>query len=252
MPKSKIGHTALSALGLVVFFAFWEGAARSGLVSPMLAPPPSRIPATLISEIKAGFWFQMIGDSLGHYLIGLFVGSAVGIGLGVATAMSPTLDALLAWVIRMLRPIPSIAWVPFAIIWFGLSETAASFLISVTVFWLNFFATVTAVRSIDKDLIEMAKSFGHTSVTALVVKVILPAASPGIFGGLRAGLGQGWMTVVAAELFGISGIGLRMMEASGLLATHVVVLYMVTMAGLYGITDFLFMRVQQRVLAWQR
>lgn len=252
MLKTKAGRVLLSALGLAAFFALWEGAARSGLVSSFLAPPPSRIPAALISEIKAGFWLQMIGDSLGHYLIGLFMGSAAGIALGVAVAMSPFIDTVLAWVIRMLRPIPSIAWVPFAIIWFGLTETAASFVISITVFWLNFFATVTAVRSIDKDLIEMAKSFGHTSLAARVTKVILPAASPGIFGGFRAGLGQGWMTVVAAELFGIPGIGLRMMEASGLLATHVVVLYMVTIAGLYGITDFLFMRVQQKVLAWQR
>jgi len=108
------------------------------------------------------------------------------------------------------------------------------------------------VRAVDPDLLEMGAAFGHTGLWEKLSKLVIPGASPGILAGLRAGLGQGWMTVVAAELFGIPGIGLRMMEASGLLATHVVVLYMVTIAALYGFTDFIFLRLQNRALAWQR
>jgi sulfonate transport system permease protein len=246
------GPATLSFLGLVLFFGAWEALADSGLVPVLLVPPPSRIPTALLSEIRNGHWLPLVASSLGHYASGVACGSLLGIALGVATALWRSFDAWLAWIIRTLRPIPSIAWIPFAIIWFGVSETAAAFLISITVFWLNFFATVAAVRSIDKDLVEMADAFGQHSLVARLSKIVLPAASPGILAGLRAGLGQGWMTVVAAELFGIPGIGQRMMEASGLLATHVVVLYMVTIAALYGVTDMLFMRVQRRVLAWQR
>jgi NitT/TauT family transport system permease protein len=246
------GRTALSLLGLILFFTAWEGLARSGLVSALLVPPPSRVPAAWIAELRAGTWFATVAASLTHYLAGLLVGSVAGITVGVATALSPCLDALLAWVVRTLRPIPAIAWVPFAIIWFGVSETAAAFIISITVFWLNFFATAVAVRNVDKDFIEMGIAFGQTSWPARLGKIVLPAASPGILGGLRSGLGQGWMSVVAAELFGIPGIGQRMMEASGLLATQVVVLYMLTIAALYGLTDVLFMLVQRKVLAWQR
>lgn len=250
---TRFGRGAwLSLLGLVLFFGAWEGLARSGLVSALLVPPPSRVPAALVAEIAGGHWLPMVAASLGHYIAGVVLGSFLGIAVGVSVALSGRLDALLAWVIRTLRPIPAIAWIPFAIIWFGVSETAASFIISITVFWLNFFATVAAVRGIDKDLIEMADAFGQRSLFARIAKIVLPAASPGILSGLRAGIGQGWMTVVAAELFGIPGIGQRMMEASGLLATHIVVLYMVTIAGLYGVTDFLFMTMQKRVLAWQR
>lgn len=245
-------RTLLSALGLATFFLAWEGVARSGYVPALLVPPPSRVPEALLGEIRAGYWLRMVGASLFHYTAGLLLGSALGIGVGVTTALSDRFEALLAWVIRTLRPIPAIAWVPFAILWFGVTETSAAFIISITVFWINFFATVAAVRAVDKDLIEMVRSFGHTSLRARLGKIILPNASPGILAGLRAGLGQGWMTVVAAEMFGIPGIGLRMMEASGLLATHVVVLYMVTIAGLYGLTDFAFMRVQSKVLSWQR
>jgi NitT/TauT family transport system permease protein len=105
---------------------------------------------------------------------------------------------------------------------------------------------------VDKDLIEVARAFGHRSLFDLLRKVILPGAAPGILSGLRAGLGQGWMTVVAAELFGIAGIGQRMIEASGLLASEVVVLYMFSIALLYGVSDYLFVRVQSRLLEWQR
>lgn len=138
--------------------------------------------------------------------------------LGVLVALFPAVEASQVWLARVLRPIPPLAWIPFAIIWFGITETAAACIISIGIFWINYFTAMAAVQAVDKDLIEVARAFGHRTFAALLKKVILPGAAPGILSGLRAGLGQGWMTVVAAELFGIEGIGQRMMEASGLLA----------------------------------
>jgi sulfonate transport system permease protein len=243
---------ALSVLGVAAFLLLWEVLARSGVVPARLLPSPSAVPAAFLSEFRSGIWPSMVMASLSHYLTGLALGSFLGITFGTAAALNPAWNALQAWVVRMLRPIPAIAWIPFAIIWFGVSESAASFLISLTVFWINYYATYSAVRGVDKDLIELSHAFGQGGLAPRLFKVILPGALPGIMSGLRAGLGQGWMTVVAAELFGISGVGMRMMEASGLLATHIVVLYMVTIALLYGVSDFLFMQVQNRVLSWQR
>ncbi len=217
-----------------------------------LLPPPSTIPPTLLSEIKTGIWQSMVIASLRHYTIGFVVGSFLGVTLGVAVALFARVEAGQAWLARVLRPIPPLAWIPFAIIWFGITETAAAFIISIGIFWINYFTAMGAVQAVDKDLIEVARAFGHRSFPALLRKVILPGAAPGILSGLRAGLGQGWMTVVAAELFGIEGIGQRMMEASGLLATEVVVLYMFSIALLYGVSDYVFVLIQQRILAWQR
>ena len=242
----------LSALGVLVFLLAWEGLARSGIVPSRLLPSPSAVPAAFLAEVRNGQWQAMVMASLSHYLSGLALGSFLGIAAGTAAALSPVFNALQAGVVRMLRPIPAIAWIPFAIIWFGVSESSAAFLIALTVFWINYFATFAAVSSVDKDLVELGYAFGQGGLMPRLFKIILPGALPGILAGLRAGLGQGWMTVVAAELFGIPGVGMRMMEASGLLATHIVVLYMVTIALLYGISDFLFVRVQTRVLAWQR
>ncbi|MGY9002505.1 MAG: ABC transporter permease [Rhodospirillales bacterium] len=242
----------LSALGLAAFILMWEGISQSGFISTTLLPPPSSIAPALASEIREGIWHQMVWASFRHYSIGFFIGSFLGVTLGVLVALFPKVEASQAWLARVLRPIPPLAWIPFAIIWFGISETAAAFIISIGIFWINYFTAMAAVQAVDKDLIEVARAFGHRTFPALLKKVILPAAAPGILSGLRAGLGQGWMTVVAAELFGIEGIGQRMMEASGLLATDVVILYMFSIALLYGISDYIFVSVQSRILAWQR
>lgn len=248
-----IRHRALwGAGGLVALLAVWQLIADSGIVASSLLPAPSGLPATLVSEISLGFWQAMVLASLQHYLIGLVLGSALGVFVGAAVALFPRLDAAQAWVARVLRPIPPLAWIPFAIIWFGVTETAAAFIISIGIFWINYFTANAAVRAVDRDLIELAVAFGHGSLFSRLRKVIVPAALPGTLSGLRAGLGQGWMTVVAAELFGITGIGQRMMEAAGLLATEVVIVYMLTIALLYGISDMLFVAVQNRLLRWQR
>jgi sulfonate transport system permease protein len=241
----------LALLGVTLFFGIWETAGRLELMPRTLLPLPSSIPAVWFNEIRGGYWTAAVKDSLGHYLTGLAIGSFLGIALGVATALSPGLEAAETWVVRILRPIPGLAWVPFAIVWFGITSTAATFIIAISVFWLNYFAALTAVQVVDPDLIELATAFGHGGLLARLRKVLLPAAAPGILAGFRTGLGQAWMAVVAAELFGIPGIGARMMQAASLLATDIVVVYMLTMALLYGVTDVLFMMVQRRLLTWQ-
>jgi NitT/TauT family transport system permease protein len=175
----------------------------------------------------------------------------LGVALGVLTGQSRQTEAFVAWVVRLLRPIPGLAWVPFAIIWFGVSTGAAVFIVAVGVFWICYFATLSAVRAVDRDLLEVAEAYGYRSAPAKLVKIVLPAAAPGILGGLRTALGQAWMAVVAAEIFGVAGLGQRMMQASSLLATDIVVVYMITMAGLYGIIDTLFVVAQSRILAWK-
>lgn len=244
-------RSLLSAMGLGGFIVLWEVSLRSGLLPGSLVPLPSSIPPVFWFELIDGIWLEVVLSSLGHYSVGLLLGSGLGIMVGMAAALLPRFEAIHAWLARLLRPIPPLAWIPFAIIWFGINPTAAAFIISIGVFWINYFASYSAVHAIDPGYDEVAQAFGQRRFKARLLKVSLPAAAPGILGGLRAGLGQGWMTVVAAELFGIPGIGQRMMEASSLLATDIVVVYMLTIAGLYALFDFLFMLIQRRLLRWQ-
>lgn len=239
-------------LGVAVLLAVWQIASSTGLMSPVLVPPPSTLPLAFWSEVTGGMWLAAVANSFGHYAAGVAVGTVLGTTLGVSIALWPKLEAAQAGVARILRPIPPLAWIPFAIIWFGVSETAAAFIVAIGVFWLNYFAAASAVQLVDKGLVELARAFGHGGLYARLTKVILPAATPGILIGFRQGLGQGWMTMVAAELFGIPGIGQRMMEASGLLATDVVLLYMLTIALLYAATDVVFQHISNRLLAWTK
>ncbi len=107
-------------------------------MAPTLLPTPSQLPEAFLREVRSGIWLHSVLLSLGHYLLGLVCGVAAGIVLGVATGLWRPFEWGLAWVVRMLRPIPGLAWVPFAILWFGIDQTAAVFIISVGVFWIVF------------------------------------------------------------------------------------------------------------------
>jgi len=242
---------ALALTGLVAFLLLWEAIPYFGIVNPAFLPGPSALPSAFLREVKSGAWLAAIMGSLGHYFIGLFTGAGLGIALGVLTGMSRIAEETTAWVVRVLRPIPGLAWVPFAIIWFGVNPQAAVFIIAIGVFWIVFFAAQGAIRGVDRDLIEVADAFGFRSPLQRLTKILLPAALPGILIGVRTALGQAWMAVVAAEIFGVAGVGQRMMQASSLLATDIVVIYMLTMAALYGLLDTLFVAFQGWVLRWK-
>ena len=241
----------LSALGLLAFVLVWELVPKLSLVSQSLLPAPSDLPAAFLREFRSGIWFEMVLLSLDHYLMGFIWGAGLGVIFGVLTGMYLNIEWALAWVVRLLRPIPNLAWAPFAIIWFGVDQAAAVFIISIGVFWIVFFAAQGAIRGVDRELIELADAFGFRSGPERLVKVLLPAATPGILVGLRTALGQAWMAVVAAELSGVSGLGSRMMQASSLLATDIVVVYMLTMAVLYGFMDAGFVFAQSRLMRWK-
>lgn len=243
--------TALAVVGLLVFLGVWEAAPRFELVNPAFLPPPSTIPAAFLKEIRSGAWLVAVIESLSHYLVGLAVGAGAGIGLGLVSGMFRWFENLTAWIVRLLRPIPGLAWVPFAILWFGVEPRAAIFIIAIGVFWIVFFATQGAVRGVDRDLVEVAQAFGFRSAWSRLTKILLPAATPGMLVGLRTALGQAWMAVVAAEIFGVPGIGQRMMQASSLLSTDIVVVYMLTMAALYGLCDSAFVALQGWLLRWR-
>ena len=241
----------LPLAGLLGFLALWEAVPRAGLVNPAFLPPPSQLPAAFGRELNSGQWPLAVRNSLGHYATGLLTGIVLGAGLGILTGLFQAAEQTTSWVIRVLRPIPGLAWVPFAIIWFGVSPAAAVFIIAVGVFWIVYFATHGAIRSVDRDLVEVAEAFGFRSAPERLVKIMLPAATPGILVGVRTAIGQAWMAVVAAEIFGIAGLGQRMMQASTLLATDIVVVYMLTMAALYGFLDTGFVALQRRLLQWR-
>lgn len=241
----------LGVLGLFLFVGIWKLAQQLGWSAGDSLPDPLGLPAAFLTEWRGGTWADAVRSSLVHYVWGLLAGTGLGLAVGVFAALFDWFDDLHFVVARLLRPIPPLAWVFFAIAWFKVSHAGAAFVISIGVFWINYFAAYAAVKGVDPDHLELARSFGHGGVRARLRTVILPSAAPGMLAGVRTGLGQAWMTLIAAELFGVPGIGQEMNEAAGLLLYSPIAVYMLTIAAFYTVSDMLFGLLQRRVLRWR-
>ncbi|QLG62376.1 ABC transporter permease [Halorarum salinum] len=243
-------HGLLLQVGaLAAFVAVWWVVA---LASPArILPEPPAVARVLASDVASGQLFLLVGQSLRHYVPGLLVGSGLGIAAGVAVGWSRTAELTLGTVAQVLRPVPPLAWIPFAIIWFGLDHASAAFLVSIVAFWISYYNAEGGVHGIDPELLEVARSLGTNSGQGLIRRVVLPGALPDLFTGFRTAAGQAWMVVVAAELIGAPGIGRHLWEASNFLSTDVVVAYMLVIGVLFLLTDRLVLLVQRRALRWR-
>lgn len=240
----------LGALGIVLFVGLWKLAHDTGLARPGTMPDPFGVPRAAMDEWETGRLVPAVASSLVHYVWGLGLGTVLGVMVGFAAASNRTFDALQSGLARVLRPIPPLAWVVFAIAWFKVSHAGAAFVIAIGVFWVNYFATYSAVRGLDPRYAELARAFGRGAL-ARTLTVTLPGASAGILAGLRTGLGQAWMTLIAAELLGVPGMGQEMNAAAGVGAYDAVVVYMLAISALYALTDAAHSGVERRALRWR-
>ncbi|MFB6171880.1 MAG: ABC transporter permease [Haloarculaceae archaeon] len=253
------------AVGTAAFVVAWYLAA---LTQPTyLLPGPVEVATAFVTELTAPavYTVPVLGadvgltrlvvkllQSLQHYLPGLVVGVALGVALGVAMGWSEPLDEALTPVTRVLRPIPPLAWIAFAIVWIGIGHAGATFIVAIGAFWINFYNAYAGVEGVPRDLKEVAASLGVHDDLGMIRKVVLPSASPEIMTGIRTSIGQCWMVVVAAELFGAPGIGFQIISASQNLATDVSVVYMLVISIVFLASDAAFRRAERRVLAWRR
>ncbi len=253
--QPRVAHRNLKRatmlIPFVVFLVLWQIIASSGLTPPFLVPSPLAVGHAFVAEFTSGRLLLNLGWSLQHYLLGLVWGVSAGILFGLIVAWFPWADQMLEPFVDAFRPIPPVAWIPFVILWLGIRTESAAFIISIAAFYTCFRNTYAGVKDVDKILIEAAHTLGENSSFGLIRHVVLPAALPSILTGIRVSLGLGWMSLVAAEIFGIQGLGLRMVEAGGLLAMDVVIVYMVVIGAVNLLTDQIFKLIQARLLRWK-
>ncbi|KAB7623903.1 ABC transporter permease [Alkalilimnicola sp. S0819] len=249
--RSRLGRAAFGLLGVVLFVALWKFAQASGWAARGSIPDPFLLPSALREEWASGRLAPVILSSLTHYVWGLGLGTLCGFLVGLLAASSTLADVLHAWLARILRPIPPLAWVVFAIAWFKVSHAGAAFVIAIGVFWVNYFATYSAVRGVEPRYYELARAFAQHGALRQAWQVTLPAAAPGVFAGVRTGIGQAWMTLIAAELLGVPGMGQEMNAAAGMGAYEAVVVYMLIISLVYSLSDYLFAQVEKRALQWR-
>jgi sulfonate transport system permease protein len=228
----------------------WEAAADSGLLAARVLPAPS---ATLLAAwelLRSGDLLSNVLISTRRALAGLAIGGSIGLLLGLVTGAWPAAERLLDSTLQMLRNLPHLAIIPLVILWFGIDEKAKVFLVSAGVLFPLYINTFHGVRTVDRGLIEMARSYG-LSRRALFWRIILPGALPSILVGLRYALGIMWLTLIVAETISASsGIGYMTMNAREFLQTDVVLLGVIVYALLGKIADSATRLLERWCLAW--
>ena len=198
-----VGRAALGLLPILVLATGWEVAVDGGFASGRLLPPPSRIGATLRALAVSGDLWSHVEATLTRVGLGFAFGAGAGILIGALVATLPRLRWLIDPSLQALRAVPSLAWVPLFILWFGILETPKVLLIAVGVFFPVYVGVAGAIASVDRKLVEVGRVF-RLSRTAQVRRILLPAVLPATLVALRTGLGLGFLFVVAAELLGAS------------------------------------------------
>jgi NitT/TauT family transport system permease protein len=242
-------------LVLVFLLVVWEVGVRAGLFGDrmeLLLPPPSTVVGTAWDLLRDGTLGTAAGQSLLRVVTGVLVAVLVAIPVGGLIGWSALGEDVFDPVLEMLRPIPPIAWIPLAILWFGLTPSAAVFIIVVGGFFPTLLNTAAGVRGVERGMIEAAQTLGARGQLAVLRKVVVPAATPSIITGIRVSFGIGWMSVVAAEMLAVnSGLGYMILDARQIFRPDIVIVGMVAI----GLIGFLMDRglrlFEARVLRWR-
>lgn len=238
-------------LVLVALVTFWQVCSGLGWISPTTAPSPGEILAALWEMTSSGELFGHLAASLGRLFGGFAIGASTGIAFGLLVGLWSVMRAPGITIVATLFPIPKIALLPLFIIWFGIGEPSKLVTIAFGTFFPMVVATYGAVDNVDRTLVRMARSFG-LSTMAIIGKVILPGALPGILSGLRISTSIGIVLLVAAEMINAEkGVGGLIMAAGNLYQTDrllggVFVLCLIGLA-INAVIDIL----EKRLLGWR-
>lgn len=250
--RGLIRRARTGAVGIVLpllLLGIWQWVATSGVYSTAQLPPPVEV-ATAFGELAGrGDLWHHVAISTQRVLIGFVAGAAAGLALGGLVGLSRTARAALSPTVQAVRAVPSLAWVPLLLLWLGIGETPKILLVAIGAFFPVYTTVSAALAHIDPQLIEVGRAYGRTGVS-LLATVLFPAATPAILSGLRLGLAQGWLFLVAAELIASSmGLGFLLIDSQNTGRTDVMLLAIIMLAVLGKISDTLLGLAEWRLLA---
>ena len=238
----------LGAAALAVLL--WAAAVR--LSHTTVFPSPWKVVAGLRELAGRGVLWRYVGDSLRRVASGYLLALVLGIPAGLALGWNPNLASAFNPVIQMARPISPLAWMPLAILWFGVSEAAPAFLIFLGSFFPIVVASMNGVRSVPAMYLQAGRNFG-LSTPRLLARVVFPAALPQILVGLRIALGIAWIVVVAAEMIAVdSGLGYLIIDSRNAGKRYDLVVAGMLLIGVTGLVlDTLARRLERlRTVRW--
>lgn len=252
----RLKEPALALILPLAIVAIWHFATSGRAYS--LIPPPAEVATALWDLAFGGINDDAFSGTLATHLMaslsrvygGFALAVLVALPLGLMIGRVPLVRQVVDPLLQILRPIPVTAWLPLAMILFGIGPKSAFFLVFLGAFYPILVNTVFGVRSVEPRLFEAASMLGCQG-SAQFLKVVLPAALPAIFTGLRLGLGFAWVVIVIGEMTGVpTGLGAIIMEARQLSRTEIVICGMVTIGVAGFVSDRLVMLLGRRLLSW--
>jgi len=223
---------------------------RMGWVSPYVLPPPSDLYTTFLYLAEGPLWTNIVASSL-RVLIGFVAGSLLAIVIGSIVGLWYSAERYLEPSFQALRAVPSLAWVPLLMIWFGIGETSKVVLIAKSAFFPVYLSLFSGIRNVDRKLVEVGEMY-RQPLPVLVWRILIPASLPHLFTGLRYGLSLAWLSVVAAELLAASeGIGYMLSDGRELSRPDLVLIAIICLAILGKVSDSVFKLVEDRCLSWR-
>lgn len=239
-------------LPFLIVIVFWQLLAHFRMLNEYLIPSPLNVFTAFLRLAKTGELFMDLLNSVKRVLAGFLAAGLLGVTLGLVSGYFRRIAEALTPLLEILRSIPPIAWIPIAILWFGLGDAPAYFIVFVGAFFPIFINTYWGVRASRAAHLNVARNFGAAPLLILT-DVILPASLPRILGGLRIGMGLAWTSVISAELVGAqSGLGYMIQLNRIMLRTPNIIVGMIAI----GITGFLMnytmLILEKKLLPWNR
>ncbi len=248
--KKKIFEKIEQILPIILLLLIWYLVTEREVYNSLLFPKLSQVWESAFQKIKDGTLLLAIGISLRRVLLGYIVAALVGITLGIVIGLSKHMYRITDLIIQILKPIPPIAWIPLTILWMGIGENSKVFLIFLGGFFTILLNTLDGIRYTDAKLLEVARVM-ETPKPKYIFRLVIPAAFPSIFTGLRVAMGTCWTCVVAAELVASSsGVGYMISNARNFGQLDVVIVGMIAIGIVGKIMDVILKLVERRVLSW--
>lgn len=235
---------------MVAIVVVWQLVILLTGADPSILPRPGVTARTFAAMVASGEIFVHAGMSLGRVVTAWLMAAVVAIPLGLAMGRLRRFETVLDPVIELFRPISPLAWIPLAIIWFGIGESGKIFIIFIATFFPILLNTVAGVKGIDPVLIRAGQILGCHDEATLFRKVIFPAALPSIVVGLRISFGTGWAAIIAAELVAAqSGLGYLIADGMEILRSDLVLVGMAVI-GVLGVAFDTTFRFLHRRYGW--
>jgi len=248
--NNRLQNTLINLLSIVSALLFWHVLSVFVYPASTIIPAPSEVFSALFELITKRDIFTHVFTSLTRVIVGFSIAVFLGVGLALVAGYYKKVGTFLKPLIEFLRPIPPIAWIPIAILIFGLGDTSAYFIVFMGAFFPIFTNSFFGVNSLPVIYENVARSF-EIKRLIFVKEILFKFSLPYIFTGLKIGMGMAWMSVIAAELIGAqSGLGYFIQLNRLLLRTDNIIAGMIFIGVIGYVLSWLLLTVEKRVIPW--